>query len=519
MARSRITPQLGGDGTRDRSGAWLAALLVALAASHRLLFLWSFEDRSWPFSIFYFGDTRVFFEHALDLLRGVLHQDGMPFRPPLFPWVLAGVYAFVGADPATAAVPHLAVRTVFALLSSLTPALLFLLARPYLGARAALAFALPWVWFFGALVLAVAPVGEGVYLVVLLAVLIWWARVVPSPVGCHEPGRLRWWSGLLVGAGIGVLHLLRAEAVVIGIGLLVLTGWPRREVRLRVGLGWAAVLACGWGLALAPSTWIHWRHLTRANETLAPAEPLPTFVPVSLYGPLNLALANHPSADGRFSVELLEGAGASGKLDLGNPRHLDLVLRGERRAREWASAHPDQAVDLVAAKWQWALRAGQLGWGSRNWPGGLEGRREPVDVFVPTSRWGWIVWGPLAVFGAVTLWRRGPGPRRVVLVAGIAALAPAVAITLFFGYVRQALLWMPFALGFAGVGALTLFDLVRRGRSPSTDRSRPLLVVAALFLVVEIGLFVAGAPKMRASGAADERGRIIQDDVVELAPW
>lgn len=493
--------------------------LTALAAVHRLFFLWSFEDRSWPFSIFYFGDTRIFFEHALDLLRGVLHQEGIPFRPPLFPWVLAGVYAFVGADPATAAVPHLAVRTVFALLSSLAPGLLFLLVQPYVGVRVALAFALPWVWFFGALVLAVAPVGEGVYLVALLAVLNLWVRLVPSPAGSTESGRRhRWWGGLLVGGGIGVLHLLRAEAVVIGLGLLALTCWSLRKAGIRVGVGWATALACGWGMVLAPWAWIHWRHLTRANETLALAEPLPTVVPVSLYGPLNLALANHEGADGRFSVELLEGLGASGRLDLGNPRLLDLVLRGDRRAWEWASAHPDAAVALVASKWQWALRAGRLGWGSRNWPGGLEGRREPVDVFVPSSRWGWAVWAPFAILGTIALWRRGPWPRRVLLIAGIAALAPAVAITLFFGYVRQALLWMPFALGFAGVGALTLFDLVRRRRIPGSDRPRPLLMMAALFLVVEIALFVAGAPRMNASGAADERGRIIQDDVVELAP-
>lgn len=511
---SRARPSEAGGGP-----SWAPALLlVGLAAAHRLLFLWGFEDRTWPFSIFYFGDTRVFFEQALDLIRGTVHEDGIPFRPPLFPRILAGIYWFVGVNAGTAEVPHTAVRSILALVSALAPALLFALARPALGDKRAFAFALPWVWYFGALVLSAAAVNEGLYITMLLAVLVLWTRWVPSPVASGAPVPDGVSRGVVVGLGVGLLHLLRAEAIVFGVAVVVVTAWPRTP-GWRRQLAWAGSIALGWSVSLVPSTVAHWQSLGRINQELELAEPLPRFVPVSLYGPLNLGLANHADADGRFSPTLLERVGSAGTIDLGDPRQLDLVLRGDRHAWDWVRHEPRAAFELVVAKWSWALQVGRLGWGSRDWPGGLEGSRQPVDVFVPDSKAGIAILVPLVLVGMAVLWREGSLSRHLLLVIAVAALAPAAAITLFFGYVRQALLWMPFMTGLAGIGVLELAGWIGRrlGRAPRAGL-RPLVLVAGLMLAVEIALFVVGAPRMQASGAADERGRILQDDVVRLTP-
>lgn len=522
-SRAKSRPVRPGKEVVAREVVWPIVLaLVVLALAHRLLFLWSGEDRSWPFSTFYFGDTRVFFEHALDLLRGVVHEEGIPFRPPLFPRILAAVYALVGADAARAVVPHTAVRVVFSMVAALGPGLLYVLVRPYLGRVAAIAFALPWVWHFGALVVAVAPVVEGTYLTVLLGVLILWTRRVPSVLAADREDlatRARVGSAAVaVGVGIAVLHLLRAEAAVLGVAILLATLLPHRSFSLRQRLAWTGAIALGWALTLVPATVSHWRQLAQANATLALAEPLPQLVPVSLYGPLNFALANAPDADGRFSVAPLSRLGSLGKIDLEDPRQLAMVLHGDEEVWSRWRENPTHALRLVVSKWGWAAQAATLGWTGRNWPGGLVGERQPVDIFVPDRSIGAWIWLPLAAFGGITAWRRGSGSRRALGVLALSMVAPIVAITLFYGYARQALLALPFLLGLAGYG---LYELARLGRlryqgGKPAPGAAALLAVASVVLVIEVALALAGPPKLLATGSVDASGKIIQDAVVRL---
>ena len=104
-----------------------------------------------------------------------------------------------------------------------------------------------------------------------------------------------------------------------------------------------------------------------------------------MYGPLNLALANHDGADGSFSPELL-AAGDSAQLQLTNPEHLRFLLHGDRMAAAWIGEHPGAFARLVGKKWMLYAGALRLGWTQWNVPGGLTGLRRPVDLFVPESR-------------------------------------------------------------------------------------------------------------------------------------
>ena len=74
----------------ERTDLRLAAGLALLAWLHRLAFLSSNRDRAWPYTVFYEGDSRTFFEYARALLAGRLHDSGIPFHPPGFPGFLAG---------------------------------------------------------------------------------------------------------------------------------------------------------------------------------------------------------------------------------------------------------------------------------------------------------------------------------------------------------------------------------------------------------------------------------------------
>ena len=79
-----------------------ASPIIALAAIFvfafllRILFLNSNLDREWPFSIFYYGDAAHFHEYATDLIEGRLYDNGIPYHPPLYAWLLSLIYRIQG---------------------------------------------------------------------------------------------------------------------------------------------------------------------------------------------------------------------------------------------------------------------------------------------------------------------------------------------------------------------------------------------------------------------------------------
>ena len=93
----------------------------------------------WPYTVFYEGDSETFFEYARALVNGRLYDNGIPFHPPGFAWVLAAVHTLAGAGPGTERVPYVAVKVMIALIGSLPVGLLYLLVtalpRPRRGAR------------------------------------------------------------------------------------------------------------------------------------------------------------------------------------------------------------------------------------------------------------------------------------------------------------------------------------------------------------------------------------------------
>ncbi|HEX5717396.1 MAG TPA: glycosyltransferase family 39 protein, partial [Thermoanaerobaculia bacterium] len=273
-----------------RTDLWIAAGLTLLAWVHRLVFLRSNRDFAWPYTFFYEGDSETFYSYARALLEGGLYDEGVPFHPPGFAWFLAFVHSFLGAGEAGARVPHVAVKSVIALLGSVAIGLLYLLVRPYLGRTVALIAALLGVYHFGLYVLSIAPVTESLYLVLLLLALLIWTRRFEHPLSADAGAGLApareginpsptWSLGL--GLLLGMLALTRAEAVLVAVLLIAigLLGVRKRP--------WALV-ALGWVLIVTPWSIRNAIRLDAVNEKYA--ADLPTFVPLTLYGPINLAL-------------------------------------------------------------------------------------------------------------------------------------------------------------------------------------------------------------------------------------
>ncbi|HEV2856445.1 MAG TPA: glycosyltransferase family 39 protein [Thermoanaerobaculia bacterium] len=487
-------------GRSGRSDLGWALGLTVLAWVHRLAFLKSNLDWDWPYTIFYEGDSETFYEYARALLNGRLYDNGIPFHPPGFAWVLAFIHTLVGAGAGHERVPYFAVKVVTALIGSLPVGLLYLLVRPYLGRAVALVAALLCAWSFGLYVIGVAPVTEGTYLTVLFLGLLLWTRRFEHPLSAPDAISAGpsggWKSALVLGLLLGFLALVRAEAVLIAVILVAVGLLPWIRLRSAAGLRPWAFVILGWILAVAPWAIRNAVHLSEMNDRLAGqlAEPLPRFVPLTIYGPVNLALANNPRADGTFSREFLASKAQSGVLDLKDPQHLEFILHGNRIAFDWIRKNPGDFVRLALRKWTLFFSAWKLGWTQWDWPGGLNGTRLPVDVFTPDSGAGWGLGLPLAVLGLLCGLATPGAPRRWTAIVLLLTLAGMITTGLFFGYVRQGLLYLPFWLTLTAAALVWIGERIAKLTSgfllTPIDPPRRLLQVlggiAAVLLVLEL---------------------------------
>ena len=477
-------------------GRWALALGL-LAAVLRVLFLFSGTDRSWPYTVFYEGDSETFFRFARALLAGELYDGGIPFHPPGFAFFLAGLQTLVGAGAANAAVPHLAIKLILAVVvGGGTVALLYLATAAALGRTVAIVTALLAAFHFGLYVLAVAPVGDGLFQLLLLAAI---TLVIRRPEGELTRARI-----FLLGLVWGAMALTRAEGILLG-GLIVGYGaflcWKNAtaaqiEARWRRLLPWVAVAGVAAAVVL-PWTVRNAIRLGEAEHRLAGglAEALPRFVPVTMYGPLNLALANHAGADGSFSPALLASSGDSAQLQLTNPEHLRFLLHGDRMAATWIGAHPGDFVRLVGKKWALYAGALRLGWTQWNVPGGLTGLRRPVDLFVPESAAAFALWLPGLLAGGFLLARGDAHARRWLGLTSLLTVVSLLVVAFFFGYARLGLLLLPLWMGVAAA-AFVAFGRWLVARLPEDQRglfrgprSRTLAATLVLLLVA---LEVAG---------------------------
>ncbi len=253
---------------------------------------------------------------------------------------------------------------------------------------------------------------------------------------------------------------------------------------------------------------------------------------LTIYGPFNFALANHPSSDGGFTRAALDDrpplrAGLAnyppwlapvlepgGPLRLDYPPHLELVNHGYRVGVARLADRPAWAVGLLAQKLARTFRGVATGFGGYALPVGLDGVRHPVDLVEPSSGTA-SLWRALclsaALLGLGVAWRRGAAARLAPWMFLVASkFVPAAC---FFGYARFGALTVP---AFCVLWALATDILILRLR---TRLCGGLYVgaVAALLVIEAVRCGYAPEPALSAcsasgnatGGPVEEHGRAV----------
>jgi hypothetical protein len=547
----------------------VGAALFVLALLMRLLYGHATPDSRWAYSAAFKGDALVWLDYARALRAGQPFDLGLPIHPPGNAWLVAALWdgreagvhalrlwwdalgalaaAFVylaarracGARPALVAGLWTAVATGPLILSSSlnneTPYLV-LAAASLLLTDAAWRRPRPLVLAAWALLQALGclfRVEHALFALPAAGWLAWrWHREAPSA----GAGALARRTALLAGvAGLALLpwqlHAWRAVARFNNVAPVVAPSEQaaRRQVAERVAhVAWDAAatrrrealpafarepvaMFVAATVAHRGGDTVHASDFAVLDEAFGSIpRPLERFPFVSLYGPLNFALANHAGADGGFSPSLLEqpppAASRPGafppelvagppppQLALLYPPHLALVNDGYSLGLRWIAAHRLDFARLAWRKLRLFWSGAALGATGYNLPLSASGTRRAVDLVAPAEGRGAGLWQlallALAVAGLPAAWRRPALHPWLLFLASKAAVTAA-----FFGYARHGALVAPLVA--------LLAALAFEGRLARLDERRFRRAVLAVALLLA-GLEAARAlhpPQVRLDG-------------------
>ncbi len=230
-------------------------------------------------------------------------------------------------------------------------------------------------------------------------------------------------------------------------------------------------------------------------------EPIQEWSLISLKGPLDFALANHPKADGGFSnAGLADNHDTNAVFSLARPSHTRLVNHGYEIGVDYIRNDPKGWFTLVREKLARFQDGATLGFFANDWPHNPKHVRRAVDLATPTRAdapvWNYAVLTSLGIGAFFACLRRGG---LILLFVVVYKIAVTIA---FYGYARQAVSIAPvwFALTALGADALCML-------APRTDVLRwPMrAALATLFLVAAVQ---ALNPPLLVARAAKIQGRI-----------
>lgn len=230
-------------------------------------------------------------------------------------------------------------------------------------------------------------------------------------------------------------------------------------------------------------------------------EPISKFFFVTMSGPLNFALANHPRSDGGFTKAALESKyGYATTLNPALPLHLWLINHGHAVGLGAIMSDPGGWLRQVGWKFERFWAGATLGWGAWNLPYGQGGIRRAVDLTTPRSgmaRWIQLLWAIPVLIGVGEIVRTGRGGWWLAVLAykGMVTL-------LYYGYARQAASIEPVFVLLLVMGTARMVKATTVDRRVSL-RALPRLSLAAVVILLLLDvLHVWMAPRFRPIGTA-----------------
>jgi hypothetical protein len=498
---------------------WAFCLVTAIAATTmRLCFPIAWGEEDSLASAFLVGDAPAYHAYAAHVVAGRRFDNGVPFHPPAWAFVLAGIFRLAGFDPLNGSPASPAILKAFVgTLSGLTVALAALLADRIAGRGAMLATGVWGSVSFGHMALGTVPSNETLYgLAIVIVLLIALALRDNTPA---ETTRLREYGVVtLLGLAAGAAALVRAEflaaCVLIG-GWLWWTRIGRRPLRV------VSAYALGLLVALGPATAANWRSISAFNERNAAKlpGPLPRLAPVTSYGAFNFAIANHQASDGGPNSDhpLFEAASpqeqellAEGGLNLAAPSVHRLYVDGYRIGLAWMVGHPSDAVALLIQKGRRAAGALAHGVLFDNFPAGVGGTRRRVDLVDPDSR---VLLPASFALLAAGMWMLGARQRTWPLYAAMTTLA--LSTLGFFGYVRLTAAYLPVIWVFQSAAVSAIVATLPLPRA--VRRQPGLSVIVLMITLVAVSLGSLGVRRAVAiDGPRGVDGQVIGDETVRI---
>lgn len=487
MARKNLRSQQSDAPATSRGGLsrWPEKLSPAVAAS--LVFGWGLGAHlvsllatplaETPIGLFFFGDSPNFLEQARRMAHGeALLNFGLPFHPPLVSYLLTPLWWLFATPAAT----FVAAKALMAVVAAAGYALFFRLVRQRLPHAFWICLLVPL--SFGELALASAVSSELVYRLLLLALFA-----------------LGWRWPVVGGVVHGLACLARAEHLVFALGLALVAAW-KAERR-----PWLLRTLAGAALVLVPQIVSAHKTLSDYNRDHA-AElpgPLPVWVPVSFYGPLNFALAQREETI-HFGRETLPPApGGSAALDPAFAPHHQVIVHGYALGWRAIREAPLRFVRRSGAKLRYSFESMAFGWTWRDGPKPGRWIRQPVDVASSQSSW----WSGLClVLVALGAWRLRQ-ERALLAVAAVLLLYRLGVNTVFFPYLRGVLVLSPLVLAFQLTAVASL------------AKQRGAALLAGLLLVIATLHFATLAKSgsgYRLSGERRDDGSLIDDRPVVI---
>lgn len=530
----------------------VAGVAFVVAAALRILFWLATDDRGLAHSAAFRGDAALWLEYARWFQGGPLFELGLPIQPPGTAWLVSALW-----DGTPDGVFRL--RLAWSLLGAGAVALFTVAVHRSFGSRPAWIAGMLMAASTGLIVLSSSIDAETPYLVLVsLAILLWptagrsWPAVVAASIvhglGCLvRVEHVLFYALFLLVAFRGSSNVVRRVVVSLAIVVATLMPWHVRA--------WSRIERFNTEKPADESAWTAervmaslgeqaWDDEARAEAARLPAFARPTatvFVAatvahrgrrviiardfgilddafgyrprpigprpfISLYGPLNFALANDPRGDGGFTRALLEDPPRlfparsaypealvvglpPADLSFVYPPHLALLNDGYRITLESMARAPSRHLQLVLRKLHRFVQGAALGFTGYGFPLGAASEAHAVDLALPAPgvrSWLWLGLVVVACAAGFAAARGNPFLTPWLVFAGC-KVTMAMA---FFGYARQGAQIIPVVALLMALGLRRAFPALDAGMRATVLAT----MVAATCLVSEAVRFLSLRP-------------------------